>query len=424
MVAAGASDAWAGKSDKIAAFQDGAWAFYAPKDGWIAWVASENILIVYNSGSWSPVSTGGGGGGGVTDHGMLTGLADDDHLQYLTASRGDARYTPIDPVTVGVNATADMTNRLALSSPASLFNHEGNGHQVKINKNSASDTASFLFQDGFSGRAEIGLTSDDDFHFKVSPDGSAWFDSIRIDRATGKVSFPASGGARELLTANRTYYVRTDGSDSNNGLANTSGGAFLTIQKAIDTAAALDLSVYNVTIQIADGTYTITSSILGKSAVSAGEIGLSATKRRRLLTSSTAFGSNTALIFLSNLTTTYWLRGIKFQSTTITNNSVMTSSSLVYIQNLDFGTGLADQHRAVSDGVITIEGNYTISGGAVRHYISNKGACFRQLIHGSTFTFRRRAGILFKRRFCRYLMIKRCSVGFVMEPILSRSQVV
>ena len=234
----------------------------------------ENILIVYDSGSWSPVSTGGGGGGGVTDHGMLTGLADDDHLQYLTASRGDARYTPIDPVTVGVNATADMTNRLALSSPASLFNHEGNGHQVKINKNSASDTASFLFQDGFSGRAEIGLTSDDDFHFKVSPDDSAWFDSIRIDRATGKVSFPASGGARELLTANRTYYVRTDGSDSNNGLANTSGGAFLTIQKAIDTAAALDLSIYNVTIQIADGTYTITSAILGKSAVSAGEIWL------------------------------------------------------------------------------------------------------------------------------------------------------
>ena len=50
VVAAGASDAWAGKSDKIAAFQDGAWAFYAPKDGWIAWVASENILIVYDFG--------------------------------------------------------------------------------------------------------------------------------------------------------------------------------------------------------------------------------------------------------------------------------------------------------------------------------------------------------------------------------------
>ena len=71
VVAAGASGAWAGESDKIAAFQDGGWSFYAPKDGWIAWVASENVLIVYDSAAWSPVTTGGGGGaGGVTDHGM------------------------------------------------------------------------------------------------------------------------------------------------------------------------------------------------------------------------------------------------------------------------------------------------------------------------------------------------------------------
>jgi hypothetical protein len=33
-----------------------------------------------------------GGGGGVTDHGALTGLADDDHLQYHNNARGDARY--------------------------------------------------------------------------------------------------------------------------------------------------------------------------------------------------------------------------------------------------------------------------------------------------------------------------------------------
>ena len=35
---------------------------------------------------------GGGGGGGVTDHGALTGLADDDHTQYHNDTRGDARY--------------------------------------------------------------------------------------------------------------------------------------------------------------------------------------------------------------------------------------------------------------------------------------------------------------------------------------------
>jgi hypothetical protein len=41
-----------------------------------------------NNNAWVEVT----GGGGVTDHGALTGLADDDHTQYHTNARGDARY--------------------------------------------------------------------------------------------------------------------------------------------------------------------------------------------------------------------------------------------------------------------------------------------------------------------------------------------
>lgn len=68
---------------------------------------------------------------------------------------------------------------------------------------------------------------------------------------------------REVLTGARTFFVRTDGSDSNNGLTNTSGGAFLTVQKAINVVAALDISTFNVTIQVADGTYTGTCIVNG-----------------------------------------------------------------------------------------------------------------------------------------------------------------
>jgi hypothetical protein len=45
------------------------------------------------------------------------------------------------------------------------------------------------------------------------------------------------------------YYIRTDGSNSNNGLSNTAGGAWLTLQKAANTVVAGD------TVNVADGTY-------------------------------------------------------------------------------------------------------------------------------------------------------------------------
>ena len=67
------------------------------------------------------------------------------------------------------------------------------------------------------------------------------------------------GAGRELLTADRTYYVATTGSDANDGL--TVGNPFLTIQKAIDVGASLDAGIYQITIQIADGTYNITTPI-------------------------------------------------------------------------------------------------------------------------------------------------------------------
>ena len=74
---------------------------------------------------------------------------------------------------------------------------------------------------------------------------------------------------REKLTAARAYYVRSDGSDSNTGLANSSGGAFLTAQKAVDTVASLDLGIYDATIYLGATTWTAGTTL--KTLIGAGQ---------------------------------------------------------------------------------------------------------------------------------------------------------
>lgn len=82
-------------------------------------------------------------------------------------------------------ATADSYNRVSVNTPAVLLNNTGAGIEATVNKAASANDAAFAFKTGFSGRALIGFLGNDDFSFKVSPDGSAFFDAIRIDRTNG-----------------------------------------------------------------------------------------------------------------------------------------------------------------------------------------------------------------------------------------------
>jgi len=66
------------------------------------------VLASQTDGTRSWVENG-SGGGGVTDHGALTGLGDDDHSQYHNDARGDARYLPLSATAsdIAVTDTAD-----------------------------------------------------------------------------------------------------------------------------------------------------------------------------------------------------------------------------------------------------------------------------------------------------------------------------
>ena len=198
----------------------------------------------------------------------------------------------------------------------------------------------------------IGIGGDADADYKLRVHGNLLADNVR-----------------EKLSANRTYYVRTDGSDSNNGLTNSAGGAFLTIQQAIDTASALDVSIYDVTIQLGAGTYTSTGNTL-KQVVGAGNViilGDETTPANVVVN----VGSNETCFAADTISTVYHLRGMKLTGTSALFG-ISALAATVKFQNINFGATFNVQIRALQDGGIVSTGNYTISGNSSYHWRSSR----------------------------------------------------
>jgi len=175
-------------------------------------------------------------------------------------------------------------------------------------------------------------------------DSAASFGLKRLTWANLKTAFKAYFNPREVLTANRTYYVLTTGSDSNTGLVNTSGGAFLTGQKAIDTVAALDLSIYNVTIQFGAGTYT--QNLVLKTLVGSGSVTLQGdTTTPSNVVLSPASGS---CLNVSNITGLWNITGFK---TISAGGAIQLLVSGAYLN-----IGVMDYGDAASNGIHIYEG--------------------------------------------------------------------
>lgn len=116
---AGATGAWAGQDGKLAYWDGTAWLFVGPRAGMAATDPSGRIRV-YDGALWRRAS----------DTETLDG--------------------------VGIGTSSDPINRLSVVSAASLFSHEGAGHQMKLNKAGAADTASLLYQTDWSGRDGAG----------------------------------------------------------------------------------------------------------------------------------------------------------------------------------------------------------------------------------------------------------------------------
>ncbi len=218
------ADAFAGHAHKVAAYQDGAWIFLAPQPGWRAWNMHAERLLVWTGTAWSTVVGGGTGAGDVT--GADGGVADGDVVVFdgtsgkaIRKGRGTIDY-------LGVGAAPDATdtdysNRLIVRASRALFYARENAEtpgtgdiKVQLSKEAQANSASFFFSTSFSGRAEFGLVEGDNFMLKVSPDGSAWVESLVVNAANGKVRLPENDVAEIVLLANQAAYEALDPPDA------------------------------------------------------------------------------------------------------------------------------------------------------------------------------------------------------------------
>ena len=170
---------WPAPPASVLRYQDGGFQLYAPYAGWLVWVVDESQYLHYDGHAWRVFEQGG------TDLGSLTQL--------------------------GINATADETNRLAVSSDAVLLNHAGSSHRCVVNKSRAEDTASFIFQTGFQGFAEFGLLGSNNFALKVSGDGADFKEVFQVDAASANLRLPDSRRLEfEIDSANKqgVSYIR------------------------------------------------------------------------------------------------------------------------------------------------------------------------------------------------------------------------
>lgn len=226
-----------------------------------------------------------------------------------------------------------------------------------------------------------GAIADTDLFYSGEDIGGGLFSSVKQPASAIRTYI----NARQLLTANRTYFFRGDGSDTTcNGLTNASSasapnGAFQTPQKAFDTAASLDLQGFLVLLQAGVASQTFASTVNGvgaigvninSSSVGGGFITLD-------LNGGTLSTTSTCIINNANLNPIF-----AFQNGTMTSSGsdcyVNFNAGLMKIQpSTTFGSAASSFSHMMAVGPassIIIEGNYTISGGATRHYFVQQQA--------------------------------------------------
>lgn len=185
------------------------------------------------------------------------------------------------------------------------------------------------------------------------------------------------------------------GSDSNDGLAAGTGGAFLTVQKAWDIATdGFDLGAGSLIIQLADGTYT--SGIISQKPMHGGGAfqnvvikGNTATPANVLFNTSLAgVGVFEFGVGASSGPVQVQIQDLEVRNAGASGSGIQAWGPGVFIwfQNIRFGT-VANNHIAAQHGAIIMGTSlsYAVTGNANIHILAQTTG--QVYVHGSTITF-------------------------------------
>jgi len=289
-------------------------------------------------------------------------LANDLAALEALASTGLARRTGTDAWSVGTTiATAEITDDAV--TYAKLQNVSATSRMLGRKTASAGDAEELTLSEALDF---IGSAASGDILYRGA---STWSrlakgsDGQVLTLASGFPSWAAAAGGRTTLVGATTYYVRTDGSDSNNGLANTSGGAFLTITKALAVAGALDCGPYQLTISVQAGTFTAALDlpvVLGSLVPILTGVG-----------ATTIISTGASNCITSSAGAKWQVNSMKLTNTSAVACIQVSNGSAVNFDSLDFGSATTAHMYALSGSFITATGNYAVSGGAAYHILNN-----------------------------------------------------
>jgi hypothetical protein len=181
---------------------------------------------------------------------------------------------------------------------------------------------------------------------------------------TNKAPYDMITTVRRQFTTDVTLYVRTDGNDANDGSADDAAHAFLTVQAAIDLATTFDLGGNDLTIQVADGTYTgaiILRPIFGGTATIKGNAGTPA----NVLIDKASTGHAIIANAYSAGPLSWTIKDMKIVSDAGSFSTCVTASgpgALITCNNVDFGACSDTTLLADTGGTIILQTPITISG--------------------------------------------------------------